>query len=42
MTTTLIIIPAHNEAQNLPHVLPQLRQVVPDADILVVDDHSQR
>jgi len=37
---TLIIIPAYNEAQNLPHVLPRLRQVMPAADILVVDDHS--
>ncbi len=40
MTSTLIIIPAHNEADNLPHVLPQCQRYVPDADILVVDDHS--
>ncbi len=37
---TLIIIPAHNEAENLPHVLPRLREVAPEADILVIDDHS--
>ena len=37
---TLIIIPAYNEAQNLPHVLPRVRRAAPDADILVVDDHS--
>ena len=36
----LIIIPAHNEAENLPHVLPRLREAAPEADILVVDDHS--
>ncbi|RME80667.1 MAG: glycosyltransferase family 2 protein [Caldilineae bacterium] len=37
----LVIIPAYNEAENLPHVLPRLRQYLPEADILVVDDHSQ-
>jgi len=36
----LIIIPAHNEAENLPHVLPHLQKVVPEADIVVIDDHS--
>lgn len=41
MPDTLIIIPAYNEAQNLLHVLPKLRAVVPNADILVVDDHSR-
>ncbi len=38
--STLIIIPAHNEAENLPHVLPRLRQTLPQADIVVIDDHS--
>ncbi|NOX62636.1 MAG: glycosyltransferase family 2 protein [Chloroflexi bacterium] len=38
--SVLIIIPAYNEAKNLPHVLPRVRQVAPLADILVVDDHS--
>jgi len=37
----LIIIPAHNEADNLPHILPRLQDVIPEADILVVDDHSR-
>ncbi len=36
----LIIIPAHNEAENLPHVLPRLKKVMPEANILVIDDHS--
>jgi len=40
MSSTLIIIPAHNEANNLPHVLPRIRQFAPEADMLVVDDHS--
>jgi hypothetical protein len=40
MSSILIIIPAYNEANNLPHVLPKLNQVMPNADILVVDDHS--
>ena len=40
MSSILIIIPAYNEAANLPHVLPKLKQVIPEADILVVDDHS--
>ncbi len=37
----LIIIPAHNEADNLPHVLPALQKTIPAADVLVIDDHSQ-
>ncbi len=36
----LIIIPAHNEAENLPHVLPRLQKIIPQADIVVIDDHS--
>lgn len=37
---TLIIIPAFNEADNLPHVLPLVRRAAPAVDILVIDDHS--
>ena len=40
MPSVLVIIPAHNEAENLPHVLPAVREAVPDADILIIDDHS--
>ncbi|HEX5108488.1 MAG TPA: glycosyltransferase family 2 protein [Vicinamibacterales bacterium] len=36
----LIIIPAHNEAANLPAVIADLRQHRPDLEILVVDDGS--
>lgn len=36
----LILIPAYNEASSLPQVIADVRQHVPDADILVVDDAS--
>jgi glycosyltransferase involved in cell wall biosynthesis len=37
---TVIIMPAHNEAENLPHVFDELHQHLPSADIVVVDDYS--
>ncbi len=40
MSSVLVIIPAYNEAENLPRVIPALRRALPQADILVVDDHS--
>jgi glycosyltransferase involved in cell wall biosynthesis len=40
MKRTLIVIPAFNEAQSLPQLIGAVRQHVPDADILVVDDAS--
>ncbi len=36
----LVIVPAFNEAANLPSVTAELRRAAPDADILVVDDGS--
>ena len=36
----LVVVPAYNEADNLPHVVRQLRRVVPWADVLVVNDGS--
>jgi glycosyltransferase involved in cell wall biosynthesis len=36
----LILIPAHNEAASLPAVVGELRIVVPDAELLLVDDGS--
>jgi dolichol-phosphate mannosyltransferase len=36
----LVVIPTYNEALNLPHLVPRIRAVEPDADILVVDDGS--
>ncbi len=36
----LVLIPAHNETASLPSVIGELRFVVPDAELLVVDDGS--
>jgi dolichol-phosphate mannosyltransferase len=35
-----VIVPTYNEALNLPHLVPRIRAVQPDAEILVVDDGS--
>jgi glycosyltransferase involved in cell wall biosynthesis len=35
-----IILPAKNEAVNLRKLLPELRQTLPDAEIIVIDDGS--
>ena len=40
MDKLLVIIPAHNEAENLPAVLCELQADLPQADIVVVDDAS--
>jgi glycosyltransferase involved in cell wall biosynthesis len=40
MPRTLTVIPAHNEAANLPAVVAEIRERRPDVDILVVDDGS--
>ena len=40
MQHVLALIPAHNEAANLPRVVAELRQRYPDAEIVVVDDGS--
>jgi len=37
---TLVFVPAWNEEENLPAVLDELRDGLPDADVLVVDDGS--
>ncbi|MFH0795420.1 MAG: glycosyltransferase family 2 protein [bacterium] len=37
---TLLVIPAYNEQKTLPDVLRQVRAVMPDLDVLVVDDGS--
>lgn len=41
MSKLLIIIPAWNEEEALPGVLDELAEVVPDADVIVVDDASR-
>src|SRR3954447_159447 len=40
MPDTIVFIPAWNEEDNLPAVLDELREGLPDADVLVVDDGS--
>ena len=37
---TIVFVPAWNEEANLPAVLDELRSVLPDADVLVIDDGS--
>ncbi|MBE6483524.1 MAG: polyprenol monophosphomannose synthase [Actinomycetaceae bacterium] len=36
----LVIIPTYNEAESLPPIIRRVRNAVPDADVLVVDDAS--
>ena len=36
----LIVIPAWNEEESLPHVLAEVRGAVPHADVVVVNDGS--
>jgi glycosyltransferase involved in cell wall biosynthesis len=40
MPDTVVFIPALNEEENLPAVLDELHAVLPDSDVLVVDDGS--
>jgi dolichol-phosphate mannosyltransferase len=36
----VMVLPTYNEAANLPWLVGRLRAVVPDVDVLVVDDAS--
>src|SRR5690606_9610927 len=36
----LIIVPAYHEEASLPGLLPRIHEVMPEADILVIDDGS--
>lgn len=38
--TTAVFVPAWNEAENLPGVLAELAQELPDAQVIVIDDGS--
>ncbi len=40
MPEVLVIVPTYNEAGSLPALIGRLRQYVPEADILIVDDAS--
>jgi hypothetical protein len=37
----LVIMPAHNEASNLPRVIPDVRRAAAGYDLLIVDDGSR-
>ena len=39
-TDTVVFVPAWNEEANIPAVLSELRSVLPEADVLVIDDGS--
>jgi glycosyltransferase involved in cell wall biosynthesis len=39
--TLLVVIPAFNEAANLPRVVSDIRRAIPEADVLVVNDGSR-
>lgn len=40
MPRTLVVTPTYNEIDNLPRFVKAVRSALPDADVLVVDDHS--
>ena len=40
MTGPLVVVPTHNEADNIGRLLADLRAVLPTTDVLVVDDAS--
>jgi dolichol-phosphate mannosyltransferase len=37
---TVVVLPTYNEVENIAAMLAAIREAVPSADILVVDDHS--
>jgi glycosyltransferase involved in cell wall biosynthesis len=41
MPSHLLILPAHNEASNLPRVIPEARAAAPGYDLVVIDDGSR-
>ncbi len=40
MTRVLVCTPTYNEAQNISELLHHVREALPDADVLVLDDNS--
>src|SRR4051794_32856681 len=39
-TRTLVALATYNEVENLPRLLQEIESVLPEADVLVVDDNS--
>lgn len=40
MADTLVIVPTYNERESLPSMIGRLRQTLPSAEVLIVDDSS--
>ncbi|MCL2623188.1 MAG: glycosyltransferase, partial [Planctomycetaceae bacterium] len=40
MSKVLVAIATYNEIENLPRLVEAIRQQLPDANVLVIDDHS--
>lgn len=40
MSSTLVIIPTYNEKENIPRLLTEVCQTIPEVHVLVVDDNS--
>ena len=40
MSGTLVIVPTYNEAASIRTLVGRVRDAVPDADVLIVDDAS--
>lgn len=38
--SVLIVVPTYNERENLPVLVPAVRRIAPEADLLIVDDNS--
>ena len=36
----IVVVPTFNEAENLTRIVPAILDVLPEARVLVVDDHS--
>ncbi|MHB8457942.1 MAG: glycosyltransferase, partial [Acidimicrobiales bacterium] len=36
----LVVLPTYNEAENIPTILERVRESLPEASVLVVDDNS--
>jgi dolichol-phosphate mannosyltransferase len=40
LSPALIVVPTFNEADNLAHLMTEIRRVLPEIDVLIVDDAS--
>ena len=40
ISSVLVLLPTYNELDNLPRIVTRIREAVPTADILIIDDNS--